>query len=150
MKSYMWIVIALCMVVATRSKAPGKEVNWTYFEVIRPSSPEYSRAFIEKFPLHTYWDAVKGEYTVGSLGLTLGQQITDSSEFVTTLKKHVHHAGHVYPIDHHVINYPYVFIHLLVVIQHLASMLDSLGSGLETYKQARKVDIDTYLPMQDT
>lgn len=130
------VVFLLSEAIVAEKKREVLEPNWDDFQYHSDINRVELVQFLRNFPLHSYWDTLKGEYRTGALGENVQSLATPSHlSLITWVDKQVLQDGKLVKIHQPIVDHNLLFMVMLVAIQDLSQLSEHLLHLAGGYQQ---------------
>lgn len=140
------VIFLLSQAIVAEKKREILEPNWDDFKLYSEINRAELVQFLRNFPLHSYWDTLKGEYRTGALGEHVQSLPTPSHlSLITWVDKQVLQSGKLVKIHHPIVDHNLLFMVMLVAIQDLSELSEHLlhlsGGYQQQYDFKKMLDV---------
>jgi hypothetical protein len=102
-------------------------IDWTAFETQEHVSDEDSVRLIKSFPVHQYWDVIKGSFRTGVIGDTIS---SSHPSFVSLVEKRVQVNGKTISTQNYAVETSSLFMYSLSALRHIIKVSDRIKSDV--------------------
>lgn len=119
--------------------------NWSSFRTLSHANFTSSRDFILSFPVYHFWDTLKGHFRTGVIGEEVAKQHPTLPHLTAKVDKRIYHAGQMHQISQQVVDTSYVYMHMLVSIQYIIHLYETMNIALEMYLTSTSLQFNEHV-----